>query len=78
MELVYKTEKPLFVLSMTIGIIVWLAIIVGTFGIALIYVLLFLLICRYRFRESRPQLILKTPYGSSGEGETQGSFDSAD
>src|SRR5262245_33160720 len=44
MELVYKTEKPLFVLSMTIGIIVWLAIIVGTFGIALIYVLLFLLI----------------------------------
>src|SRR5688500_13594902 len=50
MELVYKNEKPLFAISMVIGTIVWLALIVGTFGIALIYVLLFLLI--YLFAQS--------------------------
>ncbi len=43
MELVYKTERPLFVLSMVIGTIVWLALVVGTFGVALVYVLLFLI-----------------------------------
>src|SRR5688572_29765388 len=50
MELVYKTEKPLFVLSMVIGTIVWLALVAGTFGVALVYVLLFLII--YLFAHS--------------------------
>jgi len=50
MDLVYKNEKPLFVLSMVIGSIVWLALIIGTVGIALIYVLIFLLI--YLFAQS--------------------------
>lgn len=50
MELVYKNERPLFFLSMAIGTLVWLALVVGTFGIALIYVLLFLVI--YLFAHS--------------------------
>ena len=50
MELIYKHERPLFVISMAIGIMVWLALIVGTFGIALIYVLIFFLI--YLFAQS--------------------------
>ena len=50
MELVYKNEKPLFAISMAIGAIVWIALIVGTLGIALIYVLLFLII--YLFAQS--------------------------
>ncbi|GFE84612.1 hypothetical protein GCM10011487_66120 [Steroidobacter agaridevorans] len=50
MDLVYKSEKPLFVLSMVIGTIVWLALVVGTFGVALVYVLLFLII--YLFAHS--------------------------
>lgn len=50
MDLVYKTEKPLFVVSMVIGTIVWLALIAGTFGVALIYVLLFLIV--YLFAHS--------------------------
>jgi Zn-dependent protease with chaperone function/Tfp pilus assembly major pilin PilA len=50
MDLVFKNEKPLFVLSMVIGTLVWLALVVGTFGIALIYVLLFLII--YLFAHS--------------------------
>lgn len=50
MDLVYKTEKPLFAVSIAIGTIAWLALIVGTFGIALVYVLLFLIV--YLFVQS--------------------------
>ena len=50
MDLVYKTERPLFALSMAIGVLVWIALIVGTLGIALVYVLLFLVI--YLFAQS--------------------------
>ena len=50
MELVYKTERPLFALSVAIGSIVWLALIVSTFGAVLLYVLLFLVI--YLFAQS--------------------------
>ncbi|MGQ0429755.1 MAG: M48 family metalloprotease [Gammaproteobacteria bacterium] len=50
MDLVYRHEKPLFLLSMVIGTLVWLAAVIGTFGIALIYALLFLLI--YLFAQS--------------------------
>jgi Zn-dependent protease with chaperone function/Tfp pilus assembly protein PilE len=50
MDLVYKTEKPLFVLSMLIGTIAWLLLVAGTFGVVLIYVLLFLVV--YLFAQS--------------------------
>ncbi len=36
MELVYKHEHALFVISMVIGAMVWIGLVVGTFGIALI------------------------------------------
>jgi len=39
MDLVYKNERRLFVIAVIISSIVWLAVIVGTLGIALIYVL---------------------------------------
>ena len=38
-SLVYPNEKRLFVIALVISLIAWLAIIGGTFGIALIYVL---------------------------------------
>ena len=50
MELVYRHERPLFVISMVVGVLVWLALVVGTFGIALAYVLIFFLI--YLFAQS--------------------------
>lgn len=50
MELVYRHERPLFVISMVIGVLVWLARVVGTVGIALVYVLFFFLI--YLFAQS--------------------------
>lgn len=50
MELVYRHEQPLFVISMVIGVMVWLALVIGTIGIALIYVLIFFLI--YLFAQS--------------------------
>lgn len=50
MELVYRHERPLFVISMVIGATVWLALVVGTIGIALVYVLIFFLI--YLFAQS--------------------------
>ena len=39
-DLVYKHEPALFMIGATIGIILWLLLIVGTLGVALIYVLL--------------------------------------
>lgn len=50
MELIYKNEKPLFAISVAIGAIVWLALVIGTVGLVLVYVLLFLLI--YLFAHS--------------------------
>jgi Zn-dependent protease with chaperone function len=50
MNLVYKHEQSLYVISMGIGIIVWIALVLGTMGAALLYVLLFLLI--YLFAQS--------------------------
>jgi len=40
MKLVYKHEKPLLSIALIISTIIWLALIVGTVGIALIYLLL--------------------------------------
>ena len=40
MDLVYKHEKPLFRISATISILLWILLIVGTLGTALIFMLL--------------------------------------
>ena len=40
MQLTYKNEKPLFLTSLILASIFWLLLIVGSFGIALIYLLL--------------------------------------
>lgn len=40
MNLVYKHEKPLFGIAVTISTLVWLSLILGTFGIALLYILM--------------------------------------
>ncbi|MBN4053562.1 M48 family metalloprotease [Haliea sp. AH-315-K21] len=40
MDLIYKNEKPLFRISLLISVIFWILLIVGTFGMALIYLLL--------------------------------------
>ena len=40
MDLVYKNEKPLFVIAVVISALFWLAITLGTLGIVLIYLLL--------------------------------------
>ena len=50
MDLVYKNEKKLFAIAVTISALFWLALIGATFGIALIYVLLGLLF--YLFAQS--------------------------
>jgi Tfp pilus assembly protein PilE/Zn-dependent protease with chaperone function len=50
MNLTYKNEQTLFGISVAIGVIFWLVLVVGTIGIALIYVLLFFLI--YLFAHS--------------------------
>lgn len=50
MNNVYKTEKPLFKIALTLSIIFWLALIVGTVGVALIYILFFFLF--YLFAQS--------------------------
>jgi len=50
MQLVHKNEKTLFVISLVIGSIVWLAVIGLTFGIVLIYALLGLVF--YLFAQS--------------------------
>ena len=40
MELVYKNEKPLLRIAVIVSAIIWLALVVGTFGIVLLYLLL--------------------------------------
>lgn len=39
MDLVYKNEKPLFLIAVTLSAIFWVALTVGTFGLLLIYLL---------------------------------------
>lgn len=50
MDLVYGKEKTLFVISLVISLIVWLALVAGTFGVALLWVLMFFII--YLFAQS--------------------------
>ena len=50
MALVYPNEKRLFAILATISIIIWLLVIIGTFGGALLYVLMFFLF--YLFAQS--------------------------
>lgn len=50
MEDIYKKENTLFVISAVISITVWLAVIAGTLGIALIYLLFFFI--SYLFAQS--------------------------
>ncbi len=50
MNLVYKNEKTLFTILLLISSLVWLAIVVGTFGAALIYLLFFFIF--YCFAQS--------------------------
>ncbi|MGH8496227.1 MAG: M48 family metalloprotease [Gammaproteobacteria bacterium] len=50
MELVYKSEKPLFAVSAVIGTVVWLALILGTVGVVLLYGAMFFII--YLFAQS--------------------------
>jgi len=50
MDLIYRHEQALYVISMSIGVIVWIALVFGTMGAALVYVLLFLLV--YLFAQS--------------------------
>lgn len=50
MDLVYKNEKPLFLILAIISIPIWIALIVGTMGIALVYILFFFLF--YLFAQS--------------------------
>lgn len=44
MTLVYKNEKPLFITSLVISLLVWLALLAGTVGILLVWVLIAFLI----------------------------------
>ncbi|MFZ1986407.1 MAG: M48 family metalloprotease [Desulfatitalea sp.] len=41
MEMVYKNEKPLFILALIISLTFWFFLVVGTVGIALFYALIF-------------------------------------
>ena len=41
MELLYKTEKHLFTFNLIISLIVWLLLILGTLGTALLWILFF-------------------------------------
>jgi len=50
MQMVYKNEKPLFGIALGLSLIVWIALVIGTVGIALIWGLIFFLI--YLFAQS--------------------------
>ena len=49
-DLVYPNEKPLFAISLVISVFVWLLLLVGTLGIALLYAALFFVF--YLFAQS--------------------------
>lgn len=40
MELVYRHERPLFIISIIISILVWLVVVIATFGVILVFILL--------------------------------------
>jgi Zn-dependent protease with chaperone function/Tfp pilus assembly major pilin PilA len=50
MELIYKNEKRLFALMLTLSLLAWIAIVLGTLGTALIYALVFFI--AYCFAQS--------------------------
>jgi Zn-dependent protease with chaperone function/competence protein ComGC len=50
MELVYKNEKTMFALLLAISLVIWTGLIVGTLGLALVYLLFFFLF--YCFAQS--------------------------
>jgi Zn-dependent protease with chaperone function len=50
MDLVYKNEKKLFAIMLVFSVVVWIAVVVGTVGLALIYALIFFL--SYCFAQS--------------------------
>lgn len=50
MELVYTKEKPLFIVSATLSLLFWLTLLVVTFGLLLVYILLFFVM--YLFAQS--------------------------
>jgi len=41
MDLLYKNEKPLFVINLIISLLIWIILIFGTVGVALIWILFF-------------------------------------
>lgn len=47
MDLRYKNEKPLFIILLTLSLLVWGALLVGTKGIVLVYVLAFFVFYEY-------------------------------
>lgn len=50
MNLVYKNEKKLFALMLTLSVVAWILIVLGTYGLVLVYGLLFFLV--YCFAQS--------------------------
>lgn len=50
MNLVYKNERALFAISLVFSLLFWLLIVVGTLGIALIYLLVGAIV--YAFAQS--------------------------
>ncbi|MBI1424049.1 MAG: M48 family metalloprotease [Gammaproteobacteria bacterium] len=50
MNLAYRKEKPLFVIALVLSLVFWLALLVATFGIALLWLLLFFIV--YLFAQS--------------------------
>lgn len=41
MDLLYKNEKPLFIINLIISLLIWIILIFGTVGVALIWILFF-------------------------------------
>ena len=50
MDLIYKNEKSLFTILLVISIVAWIGIVVGTLGVALLYLLFFFIF--YCFAQS--------------------------
>jgi Zn-dependent protease with chaperone function len=50
MDLVYKNEKTLFSIMLVVSLLIWVALVVGTVGMALVYLLLFFI--SYCFAQS--------------------------
>lgn len=50
MDLVYKKEKTLFAIMLALSVLLWIALVLGTLGMALVYGLIFFLV--YCFAQS--------------------------